>query len=71
MADTRLEDYVMRDIARPNNDTFSLGALQDLRNGRLRWGTGERVDRNFEAAGDSGPPGVSPRQKEPAPISMT
>jgi len=31
VADTRLKDHTMRDIARPNNDTFYLSALLDLR----------------------------------------
>jgi len=32
VADTRLKDHTMREIARPNNDTFYLSALLDLRN---------------------------------------
>jgi len=31
VADTRLKDHSMRDIARPNNDTFYISALLDLR----------------------------------------
>jgi len=31
VADTRLKDHTMRDIARPNNDTFYISALLDLR----------------------------------------
>ena len=31
VADTRLKDDTMRDIARPNNDTFYIGCLLDLR----------------------------------------
>jgi hypothetical protein len=32
VADTRLKDDTMRDIARPNNDTFYISAMLDLRN---------------------------------------
>jgi hypothetical protein len=32
VADTRLKDHTMRDIARPNNDTFYISGLLDLRN---------------------------------------
>jgi len=31
VADTRLKDHTMREIARPNNDTFYISALVDLR----------------------------------------
>ena len=31
-ADTRLKDHTMRDIARPNNDTFYIGCMVDVRN---------------------------------------
>jgi hypothetical protein len=31
IADTRLKDHTLRDIARPNNDTFYISALLDLR----------------------------------------
>jgi hypothetical protein len=32
VADTRLKDHTMREIARPNNDTFYISGLLDLRN---------------------------------------
>ncbi len=32
VADTRLKDHTMRDIARPNNDTFYITCLVDMRN---------------------------------------
>ena len=32
VADTRLKDHTMREIARPNNDTYYVSALPDLRN---------------------------------------
>ncbi|UCF19081.1 MAG: DUF1214 domain-containing protein [Gemmatimonadota bacterium] len=32
VADTRLKDHTMREIARPNNDTYYISALLDLRN---------------------------------------
>ncbi|HSM03825.1 MAG TPA: DUF1214 domain-containing protein, partial [Longimicrobiales bacterium] len=32
VADTRLKDHTLRNIARPNNDTFYISALLDLRN---------------------------------------
>jgi hypothetical protein len=35
LADTRLKDHTLRDIARPNNDTFYLSALLDLRGDAL------------------------------------
>ena len=31
-ADTRLKDHTMRDIARPNNDTYYIGCMVDVRN---------------------------------------
>ena len=31
VADTRLKDHTMREIARPNNDTLYIGCLLDLR----------------------------------------
>ena len=31
LADTRLKDHTLQDIARPNNDTFYIGAVLDLR----------------------------------------
>jgi len=32
VADTRLKDHTMRDIARPNNDTFYISCMVDVRN---------------------------------------